>query len=144
MDKDENIKLEAFVKKAVKEIGLEQPSANFMDNLLAKIEVEESADLKIAYTPLISKRIWGLVAVVILGIFGFVFFNENPTDVTWMYLANLNGLAEYKVFQLFSDISFADIHLSKTFVYGMVILSLLVCVQVLYLKKYFIKEYYSD
>ena len=81
MEKDENIKLEAFVKKAVQEIGLEQPSANFMDNLLAKIEVKETTELKITYAPLISKRVWGLVAVVILGIFGFLFFNGSPTEV---------------------------------------------------------------
>ena len=61
--------LDAFAKKYVKEIKVEQPSLEFTASIMQTIAKENRAKTKVlSVTPLISKKGWALIFVFIVGI----------------------------------------------------------------------------
>ncbi|TSE10652.1 MULTISPECIES: hypothetical protein [Aquimarina] len=115
------------IQHLVKEAGLESPSANFMNNIMKEIEVSSQKSLN--YTPLISKKTWLIVALVIVSILGILLLLSD-NEVSILHTIDFSFL---KVIDL--DNPFSDFTLHKTTLYGILFLALLFFVQIPILKR---------
>ncbi|WP_274475961.1 hypothetical protein [Mangrovimonas aestuarii] len=116
------------IKKLVKESGLEAAPEQFTMNVMARLE-QEAVKGYVVYAPLISRKIWGVILVACFSVFVYLgFFAEPETGI----FDELNfSLPDFS--WLFSNVSF-----SKTTVYAVGLASILLLVQL-----YFIKEHYN-
>ncbi|MEX0362507.1 MAG: hypothetical protein AB3N10_16130 [Allomuricauda sp.] len=132
MDKDKE--LERLVDKMMEEAPLETPSSNFTYAVMQ--EVTKLQRSMAEYKPVMSiKSI--LIALGMLGIFGFYLFTTNSATTP----------AEGQVFQLLSDAKswfstkMPQLQISKTFSYMVGTIGLVVCFQAFVLKRYFNKRW---
>lgn len=129
MEEDKNI--EKFTKDILNEIGLEKPSASFVGNVMNIVNLPIT-EKKTVYKPLISKKVWILIAACFVGILTLAF--TLPTD---------NSLFDIIGFNINTNISFnflKGISLSNPFIYALIVFGLLLLVQVYMLKNNFDKQ----
>lgn len=138
MEEDKNREFDHLLKKAVKQIGLEQPPIRFTETLLAKIELATKQN-PIVYKPLISKKIWWLIAVVVITVFAYVILRNDTMESSWLFTLEMNWLKELGHYNPLSRVQFSD-----TFVYGIVGLTVFIYVQIFLLKGYMNKRYMLD
>ena len=117
-------KEDEILRKLVIDSGLEEPSPDFKSKLM--LVIEERAASKVRYKPLITTRAWITVAAAFVAI------------LVISYLYPATGLSE--MFGLDSitknaSLSLPEFEVSKTFVYGIIFLSLFLF-QIPLLKKY--------
>lgn len=134
MGENKHIKeLDAFAKKYVKEIATEKTSANFTKNVLDLILEEEKKAVYKA-TPIISKKTWLFVSLFIASCCFFL-FKENSTEnfefpkIDFSFFTNLTS---YNILE--------NISISPSIMYAVVIFSVLVFIQIGYLKNYLNKQ----
>ncbi len=132
MKQDKNI--DDFSKYLLKDVGLETPSANFVTNVLNTINVENTMVSKAVYKPLISKIGWFFIAFSFIGLVAFFYsFNvESSIRFPVIDLSFLNKLMAINIFE--------NIKLSKIFSFSFILFSVLVLVQLHFIKKYFNKN----
>tara|TARA_B100000809_G_scaffold234129_1_gene251364 strand:- start:8415 stop:8795 length:381 start_codon:yes stop_codon:yes gene_type:complete len=122
MDKQSK-KIDKLVHQLINEAGLENPSSDFFNKVMDKIEAQKVSQ-PIIFEPLISKKTWLLII--------------SFTIVVITLLTIYPIIDEFSLFQLpsLSNLSFKfpEIHLSKTAVYGIGFLSLFL-IQIPFLKK---------
>ncbi|TFG77981.1 MAG: hypothetical protein E4H26_02895 [Flavobacteriales bacterium] len=135
MEKDKEKNMEVLLKNTIQEIGLETPSIKFTEQLLSRIQLAGQKRC-IPEKPLISKRTWGLLLFVVMGISAYLILGNGKMETTWgpSYAQNVDRLAIYLDFA-------SSVHLSNTVTYGLVGLTLFVCIQVFVLKHHFNKRY---
>ncbi|NNE02258.1 MAG: hypothetical protein HKM92_02355 [Arenibacter sp.] len=135
MKEDREKKLDAFVRQIVKEVALEEPSENFTKNVLSKIDEVSVAAKTVSYTPLISKPVWYVLALVtslllistFIGNIEFDFFLKNSN-----FLANLSENSP--------TLNLPNISFSNIVVYAALALGFFVYVQIYLLKKSWIQN----
>ena len=132
---EENKELDDFIRKIVEEVGFEQPSDNFTNTTLSKIELITENNSTV-YKPIISRSIWVGIVVVVIGIFIYVIFNKPSIEIGWLSLLNLNKLAAFN-----TSLRMPDIFVSNIYIYACIVLAFFVGVQVLFLKRHFEKRY---
>lgn len=132
--KDEDIEreLDKLTAKIVKEKTLDGPSLDFTSKVMERIEVAYSKR-SIAYVPLISGRTWGVLGFGLFCVVIFLISMQDSDQVNrWYY--NF----EWPQFQLPHILdSLPVIPISDTLVYGVLVFTLFLYVQILFLKKYF-------
>ena len=133
---EEDKELDNFIRKSIKDIGLEKPTEGFTDLILSKIRANTQVSATFVYKPLISKTVWFLILLLVITIFLSVIFGQFEQETTWLWLTKLNDLAS---FNLFGKIP--NLPISNTFVYGIVAVAFFVCIQTLILKKQIDKAY---
>lgn len=134
MEDDKN--LDNFIRKSVKDIGLEKPTEGFTELILSKIQPSTQVSPAFVYEPLLSKKAWFLMLLIVAAIFVYVIYGQFEQETTWLWMAKLNDLAS---FNLFGKIP--NIPISNTFVYGMLAVTFFVCIQILILKNRVDKAY---
>ena len=122
--------LDAFAKKYVKEIKVEQPSLDFTVSIMKTI-IKESKTKVFKATPLISKKGWAAILVSVVGIL-FIPFKESEKGVDYLSKIDFSFFNNIEIPNLFNSIS-----ISNTVLYSILMFGLMVLVQVFYLKKYF-------
>ncbi len=126
--------IHAFTKKYVKEIPIETPSLDFTSNLMQKIGELQPFKSAITYKPLISKKVWFIVFAAIIAL---VLIPFKSTDESLFTLPELN-------FSFLEKLNFSglleNITVSSTTMYFAIIFSVLVAIQIFYLKGYFEKQ----
>lgn len=122
--------LDAFAKKYVKEIKVEQPSLDFTASIMKTILIESKYKV-FKVSPLISKKAWVLILLSLVGIF-FIPFKESEKGVGYVSKIDFSFFNTIESLNLFNSIS-----VSNTVLYSILIFGLMVLVQVFYLKKYF-------
>jgi len=129
MEENKKSQLDAFLKKQIQELPLESPSKDFTLGIMDVLSEEESTITK--YVPLISKKVWFLIVAAVVAIF-FIPFQKTE-----------GGLLE-KIsidFSFLNKISFSGLtdalSVSNTAFYGILLFSIMVFVQIVYLKGYF-------
>ena len=60
----------------LKKNGQETPSVNFVDEVMAQIQREGI----IEYKPIISKKIWSVLSILLISSYIFVLFTESPSS----------------------------------------------------------------
>lgn len=129
MDKENNTEA-VFVKKIVKEAGLDAPSLDFTTSILAKIEMEGTQNRVMAYRPLISKNYWIGLAVIITSIMiSFLMFGSTTTELEWLEVK----ISKYTGPMLHT---LTNITIAPTYVYGALGLLFYIYVQIYFLRRY--------
>ena len=125
-----NKEIEKSIYKLVKDAEIEQPSPNFLSNVMEAVS-KHTVKQKV-YQPLISKKVWfALAASLILGI---VLLNIVPITSTGF-------LSQYALTdQLSLNINLPEFKASKTMIYGIGFLGLFI-LQIPFIKYYHNKRY---
>jgi hypothetical protein len=126
--------IHAFTKKFVKEIPKEVPSLDFTANLMKKIGELEPLKSRITYKPLISIKGWFIVFAAVVAVVLIPFksgdesiFSLPELNFSFIEKLNFSGLLDH-------------VTVSNTTLYLALIFSVLVFVQIFYLKGYFEKQ----
>lgn len=126
--------IHAFTKKYVKEIPTETPSLDFTSNLMGKINQLQEAKSTIVYKPLISKKGWLVVLAAIVAVI-FIPFQSKEEGLFTMPEFNLSFLDKLSFSGLFDGIQ-----VSNSLLYLAITFSVLIGIQILYLKGHFEKQ----
>ncbi|MEO9511192.1 MAG: hypothetical protein ABJN84_14625 [Flavobacteriaceae bacterium] len=128
MEENKEKELDFFLKKNIKEIGLEEPSTNFTTDVFLKIQTLPIENVYV-HKPLISKWGWCLIALLITGV-SLLLLNTGPFQQNWIPVLKLDFFTKLA---LFDNLNF----ISNTMVYGFLALTIFIYVQVFVLKRYF-------
>lgn len=131
---EENKELDDFIRKSVKEAGFEMPSSNFTDMVLSKIKPSTEELSTTVYQPVLSKKAWAGILIMVALVFSYLIFLDPELDARW--LSRLNALTAFN----WSG-NLPDIQISSTFVYGALIGTFFVVVQVFMIKHFFDRRY---
>lgn len=135
MGENKHIKeMDAFAKKYINEIPTEKPSLDFTSNLIDKINQLQATKSSIVYKPLISKKGWFVVFAAIFAVI-FIPFQSNKESLFTIPEINLSFLEKLNFSGLFDSIQ-----ISSSVLYLAITFSVLVFVQILYLKGHFEKQ----
>ncbi|WP_299213905.1 hypothetical protein [uncultured Aquimarina sp.] len=119
------------IKRLVKEAGAEHPSVDFLQNVMSEIKIT-SVDRSITYQPLISKKAWLVMGVLIIGILiSLPFLSEGTSILDKMDFSFLNGVKN----------PFAGFKLHSATMYGIIFLAILFMVQITVIKRRIDKIY---
>ena len=125
-ENDKNV--EQFIEKVMKETSLETPSFDFTSKIMAQVSVLEQNKVK-EYKPLISKKIWFSIFVVLVAmVFYSIFANNEKTQFDIDFSAKISSLIP-------------TIHVSDVTTYSVLIVTLMVLIQISILKNYFDKRF---
>jgi hypothetical protein len=108
-------KLDRITRQIIKMGGLHQPSTDFMENVMESVSKIESE--KFCYTPLISKKVWIILLLLILALTTYLFLFTN---VDFALLENMLLFEKIAAF----DLSLPEIKLSREMIYGIGFLGL--------------------
>ena len=122
--------LDRLVERVMKDAAVESTSFNFTDVVMSQIEGSSARNVVI-YKPLISKTAWSFILIGFLMMVFYVIFNSKAESSIWP-----NGL-DFSLIDLKWKGYFIGSSFSKTTVYAMVFLGLMICLQVSFLKHYF-------
>lgn len=133
---EEHKKLEDFIKKSVKEIGYDSPTVDFTDKVLAKVraKAETKTETLPEYRPVLSKKAWAAILALVAIVSGLVIFNDTGLNNGW--LSRLDTL-----FAFDWSIPIPHISISNTLLYGLLIGTFFVLVQVLMIKQFLDRRY---
>jgi len=140
MKENSEQRLDKLTNKIIKSTKLESPSANFTSAVMAQIEGLET--IKLVHQPLISKRAWLVVAIILAGIMSYVFFG-NGESLGWFEGIDFSFLGiDFTAFEN-NKISetLSGITISKTLMYTVILFGIIVLVQVSMFKTYFDKRF---
>ncbi|MDY8134100.1 hypothetical protein [Aquimarina sp. 2201CG5-10] len=116
------------IKGLVKEAGLEKPSVGFLQNVMSQVNALEIQS-SIEYKPLISRKAWIVIALIVLSILISVFyFSNNNEPILRRFDLSFLQKIEFKN-------PLSDFTLHKTTTYGILFLAALFFLQVTLLKR---------
>ena len=127
-ESDKNI--ENLIDKMMAENTLETPSFDFTSKIMAQVLVAEKAKIK-PYKPLISISTWIFIGAALALLIAYnVFFAgaQNNLEIGKSYADKISEIV-------------SGIHISKTLLYAILIVSFMILIQVGVLKNYFDKKY---
>ena len=134
MKEQANTQVEKLVDKMMKSSALESPSVDFTSQILSKIETLQQSKTTV-YQPLISKKIWVLIISGCMALVVYAFFSTSSESSSWLSTVDYSKLPNFNISERLSTITF-----SKTMMYAIVLLSLMVFVQIPLLKNYYDKR----
>jgi len=130
-DNVENL-LDELSDKIITKSNLESPSLEFTANVMSNINIEYKQSESTIYKPLISKKTWFIIALVFMVMYTYVFLGNTSGNINWFTNVDYNFMPNISVYNVFSKISF-----SKTALYAIIVLTLMLFIQIPLLKKYF-------
>lgn len=125
--------IEDFTKFIMNEVQLEKPSADFVDTVMGKINLENKPAITTNYKPLISKTSWFIISLITITFCVYLILgNTNQTslmsfidyDFSFLNKININAL-------------FEGIHIPNIFSILFMFFTVLVVFQVVAIKNYF-------
>lgn len=132
---EENKELDDFIRKSVKELGLEKPSVDFTDTVLSKIHLESQKTV-LRHQPLFSKTTWFVVLSLVSFIFVYAIFGGSGSESTLLAAVELNKLTSINL-----SLNLPKFSLPAAFIYGSVVVTFFVWIQVFLVKKQLDKRY---
>lgn len=124
--------LDKLTRKMMGSLPLESPDPDFTSKLMDRIDGLDSHAL--VHQPLISKRAWGIVILIISSFIGFIIFG-NVGSLGWLDSLDYSLLQDNKISESLSGIAS-----SKTLMYAIIMFGLFLLVQITVLKNYFDKR----
>ncbi|MGI9549595.1 MAG: hypothetical protein ACR2MT_00235 [Aurantibacter sp.] len=134
MDNEMDKRLDELTGKLLKDFSGETPSFDFTTQLMARVEGLSRSRIT-RYKPLISKKLWLILIVLIAGIFSYLIFGNVQLEDTWASSKLLDLLPEMSSFKL------PDYQISNVLLYGVLGFTFFVGVQTLVLKRHFDKRF---
>lgn len=131
MGENKHIKeLDDFSKKYIKDIDTEKLSPEFTSELMKKIQVLNVYKVQ-PFTPLISKKVWFLIGLLLVAILSIP-FNSNEESILSVPELGVTFLNKFQLSNLFESVSISNTTFSIICLFG-----LMIFIQFIYLKKYF-------
>jgi len=137
MDERTDKKLEKFTGKILSDFSTDSPSIDFTTNVMAKVQ-EMSSTRVTEYKPLISKRIWAILVISVLGVFYYLVFGDIQTENSGNITKGLNYLSN------FDSSTLLNFRVSNVLLYAFVGLAFFVSIQTFLLKNHFDKRFAID
>ena len=135
MNENADKHLDNLSRKVIGKSAIESPSFDFTATVMSQIK-ELGKSKATTYVPLISKRVWFVLALATIGIVIYSIFGTSTTD---------SGLLDKIGMERFSNIEFNNpldnFNVSQTLVYAVALFALMLCIQIPFLKHYFNKRY---
>lgn len=125
-------KIETMLERIMRDDILEKPSYGFTSKVMHEIYALES-EATILYTPLISKKVWLVIAAIFVSLMVYVIFNGTVSDNQWF---SEFDLSKYQL-NLFEN---ANVELIRMMSYCIIFIALMIGVQIILLKSYFNKR----
>ena len=126
--------IEKLVSNIMSDIPLDNPSEEFTSKVMLQLEgLMESK--KLSYQPLISKKGWLSILVLIIALITYFILNNSEDNAGWFMNINYSLLFDNIINNTISKFKF-----SKTVFYAILIMSTMLIVQVPILKSYFNKR----
>ncbi|WP_405205642.1 hypothetical protein [Aquimarina sp. LLG6339-5] len=123
------------IKRLVKEAGVENPSVDFLQNVMHNVSVENTSSNKpLVYQPLISRKAWVVIGLIVIGVLISLPFLSDGTWALRKFDFPLFSLRDFKN-------PFADFRLHATTTYGIIFLAILFTVQITVIKRRIDKIY---
>lgn len=135
MNKEADKNLDALVEKMLKEVPKEATSFNFTTQVMSQVEALSDAKT-IAYKPLISNRIWVVLAMIVGCVFSYLIFGGLKTDDSWFSSLNVDVIPNVGLLDKLPEFT-----VSQALLYGIVGFTFFMGVQILLLKAHFDKRY---
>ena len=126
--------LNAFAKKYVKEMKQEKPSFDFTASLMDKIVAELQQKNVYNSSPLISNKIWFLIACAFIAML-FIPFKESEKSMLEIPKIDFSFIDKIQIPNIFIDFS-----ISNTTMYAILFFGFMVMIQVVFLKNHFEKR----
>lgn len=123
-----DVRLEEMTTRIVQDAGLKKPDVDFTSRIM---EAVESKSLTTVYTPLISKKMWWVIGVIIAAVVGYIFStNTELTILQDTFLSVSSELPQWKIprYEL-------DANAPITLVYGVLIMAILLAIEIPLLKR---------
>lgn len=130
MNENADKHLDKLSRKVIGKSVIESPSFDFTTTVMSQIEALNVSSVT-TYKPLISKRIWTLILLGVIAVFGYVIFGNSSTNIKWLNDLNLPSV---------SLNPFPDFSPSQTMVYAVLLFAIMLCVQISFLKRYLDKR----
>lgn len=136
MKENEEKLVDHAVSKAIQKVAVKSPSPDFTNALMNKIQAAQAPQTTIVYQPLISKRIWSLLAIIFGLLIGFVSIH----NIGFTAVPNVLQKASDKVTSLeiptweLPTIDYA-VATTSPFVYGAIILAGFLLLEIVILKR---------
>ena len=131
MEEPNKEQLDELMKSVMVTADLETPNDDFLVHLMDKIEQESQT--KIFYEPLISKRMWYLIAAVVIVFIKIIYYNLDYERDSWFAVFNDSWYVDY-------SINLPEFQFSNTAVVATIFLALMLCLQVGWLRQYYNKR----
>lgn len=135
MNENADKHLDNLSRKVIGKSAIESPSMDFTKNLMLQINALNSSGIT-TYAPLISKWVWTLIGLVFAGIVWFVSSKPSEEKSSWLDTVTLDALSNHTFVN-----PLAELELSQTVMYSVVLFAIMFCVQIPLLKYYFNKRY---
>ena len=126
--------IDELASKAIKAVNVKTPSADFTQSLMDKIQAVQTIQKTIVYEPLISKKIWAVIIAAIGSLIGYVSIkNIGLTTVSSVVRKTTSKLPSWDVPTY--ELPSLDIANTSPFVYGAIILTGFLVIEILILKR---------
>ena len=134
MQEQVNKHIEKLTDKMLGETSIESPSFDFTAAVMSQVESLENSSIT-AYKPLIPKYLWFVVGFALILITGYLFVNNTGSEASLLSNLDFSKITNNTITQ-----SVSEFKMPKTFMYAILFLGLMICVQVPVLKNYFDKR----
>jgi len=134
MDDKSEKKLEEFTEKLLKDFSHETPSFDFTTKVMSRVEVASNTTIS-EYKPLISKKIWFVLAFLVTGVFSYLIFGNVQIENYWFSAMQSYISSNLKVFNM------PDFEVSNVFSYAVMGFAFFMSIQVFLLKNHFNKRF---
>jgi hypothetical protein len=138
MDTDKEI--EQLVEKMMKKTFLDTPSIDFTSNIMSKV-LEIKTSKVTVYKPLISKKVWGIIAFAVVALVFYSVFGVETKASGFLNTIDLSLFTNNKIVNTISSFKTSSFQVSKTFGYAFMFLGIMICVQILFLKHHFNRRF---
>jgi len=127
--------LDKLAKKVMTSSSLEQSPLNFTSNIMA--EIEASTSKVTTYKPLISKRVWFVIVISVIGLVTYFSLGNNIKSSEWFNTIDLSVFSNNKVSETLSSFTF---NISNTVMYAIAFFGLAFLVQITLIKRHHNKQ----
>ncbi|SEL81353.1 hypothetical protein SAMN04487910_3334 [Aquimarina amphilecti] len=121
------------IKKLVREAGVEDLSVDFLQNVMNEVQ-NTSIDQSLVYQPLISRKAWMIISLIVTGVLVSLPFLSEGTWVLSKFDLSLFSLNDFKN-------PFSGFRFHTTTTYGIIFLAILFLVQITVIKRRIDKTY---
>jgi hypothetical protein len=125
--------MDNLLKKVIVKASLETPSFDFTAQIMTQLVAKKQSQSTI-YKPLISRTVWITIFVGFAVLIAYSFFGMQQESQNW--IRDFDGLTDSAIFNKFPKIT-----VSKTVLYALVSLSVMILIQVSVLKDYLDKRF---
>ncbi|PKQ45609.1 hypothetical protein [Confluentibacter flavum] len=133
---DTDKEIEQLVEKMMKETSLDTPSFDFTAHIMSKVLEIKTSEATV-YKPLISKKVWGIIAFGVLALVIFIVFGAKGEASGIVNPIDFSMLTNNKIINTISGFKASSFQVSKTFSHALMFLGIMICVQILFLKHHF-------